>query len=154
VNAPARWYAAAHAAKGSPVYRYVYSYVSSFRKQPLGAAHGEELPFVFDSWNAVPMLMKLINDEDRRITKMMHDCWIAFARTGKPQCAGVPDWPTYDAVSDWTMELGANSKLHRHYRKAQYAAHDREHARAPRGERDGREVIEALQRAKQPGEPR
>jgi hypothetical protein len=46
------------------------------------------------------------------------------------------------------MELGANSKLHQHYRKAQYASHDREHARKPVGERDPTDVIKALQQAK------
>lgn len=154
VNAPARWYAAAHAAKGSPVYHYIYSYVSSYRKQPLGAAHGEELPFVFDTWDKIPQLAKLANDEDRRITKMMHECWIAFARTGQPRCSGVPEWPTFSAATSWTMELGKESKLHQHYRKRQFDAHDREHARSPDEERDGRDVVEALRQARPAGEGR
>jgi para-nitrobenzyl esterase len=151
VNAPARWYAAAHARKGSPVYHYIYSYVSSFRKQPLGAAHGEVLPFVFDSWDQIPALSKVINDDDRRVTKMMHACWIAFARTGKPGCDGVPEWPTYTEATGWTMELGKSSKLHQHYRNTQYAAHDREHARTQTTERDAREVLDALREAQPEG---
>jgi para-nitrobenzyl esterase len=151
VNAPARWYAAAHAAKGAPVYHYVYSYVSSFRKQPFGAAHGEELPFVFDTWDKIPGIARLINDDDRRVTKMMHECWISFARSGKPECATVPEWPTYDATTNWTMELGKESKLHQHYRKAQYDAQDRYHARMSRAPRDGREVLDALRGAQNAG---
>jgi hypothetical protein len=66
----------------------------------------------------------------------------------------VPEWPTYNAATSWTMELGKNSKLHQHYRKPQYDAHDLEHARVQSGERDGRAVVEALRQARRAGEGR
>lgn len=154
VNAPARWYAAAHAASGAPVYHYIYSYVSSFRRHQPGAAHGEELPFVFNTWDKIPGAGKMLNDSDRRVTAMMHRCWTAFARTGTPACDGVPPWPTYDRASGWTMELGERSQLHQHYRRAQYAAQDLAKSQAPRFAQDGADVIEALRAASPTGDRR
>ncbi len=148
VNAPARWFAAAQARRGAPVYLYIYSYVSSFRANQPGAAHGEELPYVFDSWDKVPELASLVNHEDRRMTKIMHDCWVAFARTGHPRCADVPEWPTYEGTSGWTMELGAAPQLRQHYRQTQYAAQDRDKERDVQPMRDGSEVIDALRAAR------
>ena len=147
VNAPARWYAAAQTRRAAPVYLYIYSHVSSFRKNQPGAAHGEELPFVFDSWDKIPGLANVINDQDRRATRIMHDCWVAFARTGKPQCTGVPEWPAYDEKTDWTMELSAAPQLHQHYRREQYAAQDRDKERSTQPASDGQEVIDALRAA-------
>jgi para-nitrobenzyl esterase len=148
VNAPARWFAGAQARRGAPVYLYIYSYVSSFRPNQPGAAHGEELPYVFDSWDKVPELARVVNDRDRGMTKVMHDCWVAFARTGHPRCAGVPEWPAYEDTTDWTMELAAAPQLHKHYRQMQYAAQDRYKDRDVQSISDGREVIDALHAAK------
>lgn len=145
VNAPARWYAAAQTRRGARAYLYVYSHVSTFRGPRPGAGHGDELPYVFDSWATIPGLEKILNDEDRRVTSIMHRCWVAFARTGTPQCDGVPEWLAYDETNRWTMQLNSNPQLHRHYRDAQYAAHDRDYERKPQpATRDGLDVIEAL----------
>lgn len=148
VNAPARWFAAAQAKRGAPVYLYIYSHVSSFRPNQPGAAHGEELPYVFDTWSKIPQLANVVNDQDRLVTKIMHDCWVAFARTGHPQCGGVPKWPAYEDTTDWTMELGAAPQLHKHYRQMQYAAQDRDKDRNVLSISDGREVTDALHAAK------
>jgi para-nitrobenzyl esterase len=145
VNAPARWYAAAQTRRGARAYLYVYSHKSAFRGPRPGAGHGDELPYVFDSWSTIPGLERVLNDEDRRVTKIMHECWVAFARTGTPQCDGVPEWPAFDEANDWTMELNGHPQLHRNYRDAQYSAHDRDAERnPPPATRDGFDVIEAL----------
>jgi para-nitrobenzyl esterase len=144
VNAPARWYAAAQTRRGAHAYLYVYSHISAFRGSRPGAGHGDELPYVFDSWSAIPGLDKILNDQDRRVTQLMHSCWVAFARTGKPQCDGVPEWPPYDEANDWTVELNAAPRLHRNYRDAQYSAHDRDHDRKQQAMGDGLDVVEAL----------
>ena len=31
---------------------------------------------------------------------------VAFAQTGAPHCAGMPDWPAYSAREDGSMQLG------------------------------------------------
>jgi para-nitrobenzyl esterase len=148
VNAPARWFAAAQSKRGAPAYHYVFSHVSSFRKNQPGAAHGEELPYVFNSWDRLPGLGNLLSEQDRRTTKIMHDCWVAFAKSGKPRCEGAPEWPAYKEDTGWTMELGATPQLRQHYRHAQFAAHDSVKNRNPQSTRDGLEVVEALRAAK------
>jgi para-nitrobenzyl esterase len=145
VNAPARWYAAAQTRRGARAYLYLYSHRSAFRGARPGAGHGDELPYVFDSWASIPGIERVLNDDDRRVTSIIHDCWVAFARTGTPRCDGMPEWPAYDEANRWTMELNANPQLHRHYRSAQYDAHDRDYERKSHPPtRDGLEVIEAL----------
>jgi para-nitrobenzyl esterase len=148
VNAPARWYAAAQTRRGARAYLYLYSHRSAFRGARPGAGHGDELPYVFDSWASIPGIERVLNDDDRRVTNIMHDCWVAFARTGTPRCDGVPEWPAYDETNRWTMELNATPQLHRHYRSAQYDAHDRDYERQQHpATREGLEVIEALRAA-------
>jgi para-nitrobenzyl esterase len=36
----------------------------------------------------------------------VQDAWIAFARTGDPGHAGLPEWPAYDPERRATMLLG------------------------------------------------
>ena len=123
VAAPARWIAR-KASRGAPSYLYLFSYVrTANRNQVRGAAHGDELAFVFDTWDkALPELE--LSDEDRRMTHMMHSCWVGFAKTGKPSCKGVPDWPRYTTKGDELVELGLNPVVRRHFRTPQLDAQE------------------------------
>jgi para-nitrobenzyl esterase len=125
VGAPARWIAG-QASSDAPSYLYVFSYVrTANRGEVRGAAHGEDMPFIFDTWEkAYPQLQ--LSDEDRAVTSMMQSCWVSFAKTGKPQCAGAPDWPPYTRASDQLMELALQPKLQTGFRKTQLDA--QEHA--------------------------
>ena len=49
---------------------------------------------------------------------LMHSCWTAFAKTGKPTCASGPAWPQYQAGSDQLMEFGVGSGVRTNFRKA------------------------------------
>ena len=87
----ARWIAAKVAAAGSPAYLYRFEYVlSALRGRRSGAFHASEIPFVFDHF---PPLRT--DEDDGHVERAMHDCWVAFARTGKPDCADAPDWPVF-----------------------------------------------------------
>jgi para-nitrobenzyl esterase len=87
----ARWIAAKVSAQGSPAYLYRFDYVLSvLQKRRAGAFHGSEIPFVFNRMPEIP-----VSDDDMRVEKALHDCWAAFARTGKPACANAKDWPTF-----------------------------------------------------------
>ena len=105
VGAPARWIAAKTEC-GAPTYLYLFSYVRALtRGKVRGVAHGDDISYVFDSWGKSYPTLQLSN-EDRAATRLMHSCWISFARTGKPQCDGAPDWPRYARADDRMMELG------------------------------------------------
>ena len=72
----------------------------------LGAYHGAEIPYVFDTaddW--------LPHDEtDTQLTKIMQDYWINFARTGTPNGpdeAEAPAWLALSGAEINVQELGA-----------------------------------------------
>jgi para-nitrobenzyl esterase len=92
-----------------PSYLYRFSYVMSllqFRRP--SATHGSEIPFVFESFTT-----QRLSDVDRRVQTMMHGCWVAFAKTGKPECPGAPAWPAYERASDQWMVLDATPRVER-----------------------------------------
>jgi para-nitrobenzyl esterase len=47
-----------------------------------------------------------VTDQDRRISRLMMDYWVAFARRGDPNQAGLPDWPAYEPGSARVLEIG------------------------------------------------
>jgi para-nitrobenzyl esterase len=36
-------------------------------------------------------------DEPQAVAEQMSEAWLAFARSGDPNTAALPDWPAYDA---------------------------------------------------------
>ena len=125
MGAPARWIAAEQSAK-APAWLYYFSYVRVVRRGKIpGANHTSENPYVFDSQMGIPNYSSEIVDDDRALAATMHSCWVAFAKTGVPTCAGAPAWPAYGADSDRLMEFGVTSGVRDHFRKAQLDAQDR-----------------------------
>lgn len=123
VGAPARWIAA-RAERGAPSYLYLFSYVrTANRGKVRGAAHGDDIAFVFDTWSkAFPQLV--LSEEDRIATRRVRSCWISFARTGKPVCEGGPDWPRYTRADDTLMEIGTTLKRRKGFRSSQLDAQE------------------------------
>jgi len=60
------------------------------------------------------------------MTALVHSCWIAFARTGAPACAGALAWPAYTPDRDELMEFAVPTAVRQHYRQPQLDA--QEHA--------------------------
>lgn len=122
-GAPSRWIAS-KAEGGAPAFLYVFSYVrTSERATARGAAHGDEIPFVFDNWSkAFPQVA--LSAEDQVMARMMHACWVSFAKTGRPRCEGAPDWPRYSRRADQLMELRLPPRVVTGYRKAQLDAQE------------------------------
>jgi para-nitrobenzyl esterase len=123
VGAPARWIAA-KTEGGAPTYLYLFSYVrSASRGKVRGAAHGDDISYVFDSWaKSYPQLQ--LSEEDRAATRLMHSCWVSFAKIGKPACEGAPEWPRYSREKDQVMELGLQPKVLTGYRQGQLNAQE------------------------------
>jgi para-nitrobenzyl esterase len=115
-GAPARWIAG-HEATGAPSWLYYFSYVrEADRANSPGAAHASEIPYVFDApfRSTTP---DTLSPADKAMATLMHSCWVAFARTGKPDCASGPAWPAYTADGDQLMEFGVDSGVRQHFRK-------------------------------------
>lgn len=102
---PARFTARAFAAKSSPAYVYLFSYVSPSMQQMMryGAAHASEIGYVFNNLSgpngAVPL------PADMEVARMMNAYWINFAKTGNPNGAGLPKWPVYSSAKNEVIEI-------------------------------------------------
>jgi para-nitrobenzyl esterase len=122
MGATSRWIAAQMSDRPRS-WLYYFSYVRVVRRGRLpGANHASEIPYVFDSQGLVPNYSAEITDEDRAMAKVVHSCWVAFAKTGVPTCTGAPAWPAYARSSDRLMEFGLATGVREHFRKAQLDA--------------------------------
>lgn len=116
--APSRWLAAKEAT-GAPAWLYRFSYISRRGSAQLGAAHGSELIDVFES-EAMWTALKLAPDmPDIQMAKTLHGCWVAFARTGRPDGCVTPSWSPYSPQTDNLIEFGEQIAQRVGFRKAQ-----------------------------------
>ena len=105
---PARFAASAFAAKGSPVYRYRFSYVQAAMREQMraGAPHGGEIAYVFGTLTARPG--STLTPEDQAVSRVAQSYWVNFARTGDPNSEGLPIWPRHDPKKDVIFEFRAD----------------------------------------------
>ena len=114
ITEPDRAIARLHAAHGQPTWLYYFSYVPAAEKarKPFGAAHTDEVRFVFGQPRAK------FAAEDLPLSDAMNAYWAAFAKTGAPGSAGGPAWPKFDAAKEGQMEFGAaGPKVQQHFLK-------------------------------------
>ncbi|WP_342249005.1 carboxylesterase/lipase family protein [Sphingomonas sp. OTU376] len=108
-SAPARWIAG-KSAGGAPSWLYRFDYVAErMRAQRSGARHGGEIPFVFDSWSAIPAIAQALTPEDKKMVSTIHGCWVSFAKTGTPVCPGAPAWPAYAPAAGTLLDFAATT---------------------------------------------
>lgn len=90
-----------HAQGKAPVYAYLFNWKSPALEGRLRAPHTVEIPFVFDNTD-VPTVMTRSPDAKALAVKTS-SAWIAFARSGNPNHAGLPHWPAYTTSARATM---------------------------------------------------
>jgi para-nitrobenzyl esterase len=94
---PARVYAAAH--KG-PTHFYELDWRSDAFNGQLGASHGMELPFVFDTLASVTGPQGLAgHNPPQELADRVHRLWVEFAADGR-----LP-WQEYDAATSQVYQL-------------------------------------------------
>jgi para-nitrobenzyl esterase len=71
-----------------------------------GSMHALELPFVFGTLDEAKDFVG--DDPPRELADRIQDAWIAFARTGDPNHAGLPEWPAYETQHRAAMVLDVN----------------------------------------------
>lgn len=68
----------------------------------LGAYHGVEYPYVFDTHD--PFFA--INETDRSLQRIMQRYWVNFSTTGNPNGDTTTDWPRFASPDLPVQELG------------------------------------------------
>jgi para-nitrobenzyl esterase len=92
------------ASKVTNVYVYQFS-----RESPLsrslggGAAHGTEIPYV---WDHITTDTSQYEEVDRTLSRAMAGAWVQFAKTGNPNGVSLPQWPAYRAPEFRVMQYG------------------------------------------------
>ncbi|MGZ4866532.1 MAG: carboxylesterase/lipase family protein [Candidatus Angelobacter sp.] len=106
IRIPAIRLADAHAknAKTSPTHMYEFAWRSPQFNGLLGAGHGGEIPFVFDTLDKGTEPLGA-TDPPQRLADTMHAAWVAFATSG--DCG----WPKYDLVRRATMRFDIKSAV-------------------------------------------
>jgi para-nitrobenzyl esterase len=104
VGIPAIRLADAHANTNTPTYMYEFAWRSPQFAGLLGACHGLEIPFVFDTL-ANGMEPLIGSDPPQSLADAMHAAWVSFATTGDS------GWPQYDLDRRATMRFDTTSAV-------------------------------------------
>lgn len=87
---------------GAPVFMYRFEWAPSVYGGKFGCVHGMELPFVFDNRDRARGFCD-DSAEQQALVGAMSGAWLAFARSGDPNHAGLPRWQSYDTHERATL---------------------------------------------------
>ncbi len=120
MGAPARWIAG-KASTGAPSWLYYFSFVPAAQRATLpGTSHAGEIRYAFGSWDGTRGPQP--DEETLALTKVVHACWVSFAKNGRPEKCAPGGWPEYDPVKDQLMEFSVSTGLRTNFRKPQLDA--------------------------------
>jgi para-nitrobenzyl esterase len=89
------------AGDAAPVFMYLFTWESDFMGGLFKSAHALEIPFVFDNTEIVPLTGS--RADKPQLIDAVSGAWVAFARSGNPNHAGVPAWKPYSEAQRNTM---------------------------------------------------
>ena len=99
---------------GLPTWQYVFGR----RLSPMGAFHGMEIPYTFETLNIEPEFGRRLpyTEEDQALSRLMHSYWVNFIKNGDPNGpdssgAPLPYWPS-KAEAPGHMRFDAVSGMH------------------------------------------
>jgi para-nitrobenzyl esterase len=111
-----------HLATGTPAYVYLFEWESPMGDGRIKAGHSVEVSLVFDNLPRDPIAQK--DEKAQLVADAMSETWLAFARTGDPANAAIPEWPVYDPVRRPTMVFDHECRLDNDPLAAERAAWD------------------------------
>jgi para-nitrobenzyl esterase len=99
------------AQRAAPVYLYELTFETQVDGGKWRSPHTIDIPLVFDN---VAKSASMFGDTPnvQTVADAMSNSWIAFARSGNPNTANLPEWPEYDATRP-TMQFNVESKVAR-----------------------------------------
>lgn len=80
----------------APVYAYRLMWRTPVEGGRRITPHSLDLPFVFDNVSKAPDMVGEPSAETDALAGSMSEAWLAFARSGDPNHAGLPAWRPYD----------------------------------------------------------
>ena len=98
------------AAQAAPVFMYMLTWETPVARGRLKCPHALEIPLVFDNVERARSFVGR-GEEPQKVADQMSAAWLAFARTGDPNAAGLPHWPSYDARHRSTMVFDLESRV-------------------------------------------
>ena len=98
------------AAGGGPVYFYILEWQTPVHGGKWMTPHALDIGFVFDNV-ARSEAMSGVGEQQQRLADIMSETWLAFARSGDPNNAALPEWPQYDATRRATMILDLEPRV-------------------------------------------
>jgi para-nitrobenzyl esterase len=93
----------------APVYMYLWEWPSPCFDGKLGAAHGIDVAASLG--NEHNAIIGGGSSEARRHCRALSEAWLAFARTGNPNHAGLPYWPAFETRDRATLVFGAEHHI-------------------------------------------
>src|SRR4029077_14688527 len=99
VSTDTMWIDLAHIAErkassaAAPVYMYLFTFDSGILDGRFRAAHGAEIPYVFNS--VAQSAMTGSRPERLDLARAMSTAWVSFAHTNDPNHGGIPTWQPY-----------------------------------------------------------
>jgi para-nitrobenzyl esterase len=99
------------ARKAAPAYLYQVQWETPVEGGRFGSPHAVEIPFVFDTVGASASMVGEDPTAPQKLAEQMSEAWLAFARTGNPNTAAIPDWPAYDVQRRATMVFDTQSRV-------------------------------------------
>ncbi len=95
---------------GAPAYLYMLDWNTPVEGGKWRSPHALEIGLVFDNV-AKSVSMSGEGAEPQRIADLMSEAWIAFAKTGSPNNALIPEWPAYNAKERPSMVFDLEPKV-------------------------------------------
>jgi len=93
----------------APAYMYLWSWVSPGHGGKFGAVHGTDVSASFH--NVRDNIVGVGSAEGKVMCDRLASAWVAFAKTGDPNNAQIPRWPTYDATTRATMVFDTDTRV-------------------------------------------
>ena len=89
----------------APAYLYFFDWQSPVHNNRMGSYHTLDIPFVFYNMDLGASMTGSANAR-YELGHVMSAAWAAFARTGNPNHADMPNWPTFEPNNLPTMMFG------------------------------------------------
>jgi para-nitrobenzyl esterase len=95
---------------GAPVFMWFMTWDTPVANGMYKSPHTIEIPFMLYSFDKVRTFVGP-GDDPKKLADQVAGAWVAFAKNGNPDHAGIPHWPAFNATERAVMELNLQSRV-------------------------------------------